>query len=177
MARRLILKCLPAAAALGLLATPAFAGGVVAALDADPPRAMAGSPFTVGFTVISMHDGQPQSDVEPEVTATNPATGEVVNVVAKSDGTAGHFVATLRLPSAGQWNWEIQPYRKMIENYPPSVFTPILASAPGAAAEPAPQPGPAAQAVASWLPLAAIGALAALVTLAWAFTRRRRAMA
>jgi len=171
MLRRSILSLALALAAILALAMPALAGGVVVTLDSTPTDVQAGVPFTVGFMIISAHDGSPQPGFEPIVTATNPATGESITVTARREGAPGHYVAALTLPSAGEWNWEIQPLGKEAFNYPPSVMTPITVSAPAAQSAPA----QAAPAFASWPALIAIVAAAAVASAVLVIRRRAAA--
>jgi plastocyanin len=95
--------------ALGLLATPALAGGwATVRLDQPPGEIPVGTPWRIGFTVLQ-HDVTPNSDVTPVIQAINKATGEVVTATARQDGPVGHFVAELTLPASGEWKWEITP--------------------------------------------------------------------
>jgi hypothetical protein len=179
---RFVSSMVPALAAAVLLAGAALAGGVVVSLDAAPPDLAPGTPFTVGFTILSAHDGSSQNGMEPIITLTNAATGEKVVVTARAEGEAGHYVAGITLPSAGQWDWEIQPLGKYAENYPASVMVPIqaleaAASVPanGGAAAPAPAMGKITTQTVSLLLLAgsALALLAAFVT---RFVPRQRAV-
>jgi len=144
MVRRLVLKTIFVLVLLLALAVPALAGGVVVSLDGAPQNATPGDPFEVGFTILSAHDGSPQVGMGPIVMLTNAATGETVEVTAEDSGEAGHYVAVVTLPSEGQWSFEIQPLGKYADNYPPSVMTPIQASAPAAAEASVPNTGQAA---------------------------------
>jgi len=182
MSRRSTLSVALALALALAFAAPALAGGVVVSLDDAPPDAQAGVPFTIGFTVFSAHDGSPQSDLEPTVTATDPASGEQMTVTAEPEGADGHYVATLTLPTEGAWRWEIQPLGKYAENYPASVMTPITVRAAAQPAAPAPVAQPAAPAPAEiqagptatpWPALAAIVAAAATASLVLVRARRR----
>jgi hypothetical protein len=185
MLRRSVLSCALALAATLALAMPALAGGVVVTLDDTPAGVEAGVPFTVGFTVISAHDGSAESGLAPTITFTNPATGETVTAAAKPDGAQGHYIARLMLPSEGEWNWEIQPFGKFAGDFPASVFTPIAVGAPAgqpAKIEPPAQSVPAQQ-VAPAAPAAqpdtalvpALGAVALVaVAAAIALVRGRR---
>jgi len=139
MLRRSILSLALALAAILALAMPALAGGVVVTLDSTPTDVQAGVPFTVGFMIISAHDGSPQPGFEPIVTATNPATGDSITLTARREGAPGHYVATLTLTSAGEWNWEIQPFGKEAFGYPASVMTPLQVRAPAGQDISAPQ--------------------------------------
>jgi hypothetical protein len=104
--------------AIGLLLAlvPAvLAGGwAVITLDEMPGEVRAGEPWTVGFTVLQhgqtpvhiLDDGTP---IEARLIATNPATGERVNVIAEPTGESGHFTVEITFPSEGEWTWTISP--------------------------------------------------------------------
>ena len=65
--------------------------------------------------------------------ATHAATGETVTAHARATGEGGHYTASMTLPTAGAWNWEIQPDA----GFPAELtarFTPLEVSAPSAAA-------------------------------------------
>ncbi len=174
MSRRSTFGVVLALAAALAFAMPARAGGVVISLDDVPPDAQAGVPFTIGFTVFSAHDGSPQSDLEPIITATDPVSGEKMTVTAEPEGAVGHYVATLTLPAEGEWQWEIQPWGKYAEDYPASVMTPIKVRA--AAAQPAAPAAPEVQVsptAAPWPALAAIVAVAAAASIVLVRARRR----
>jgi hypothetical protein len=178
MLRRSILSCCLALAAILALAMPALAGGVVVSLDGTPADVQAGVPFEVGFTIFSAHDGSPQAGMDPILTATNPATGESLKVSARPQGAGGHYVASLTLPTAGEWQWEIQPYGNFMEDYPASVFTPIQVSAP-AAAQPAANPQVAAQPALDLSPVAVLVGAGVVILIAGAalvLNRRRAAV-
>jgi hypothetical protein len=125
MSRRSILSVIVALMAILVVALPVLAGGVVVTLDGLPSDVESGSPFTVGFNIFSAHDGSPQSGFQPTVTATNPVTQEKITVTAEPEGDEGHYVATLTLPVAGEWQWEIQPFGQGAYDYPASVMTPL----------------------------------------------------
>ncbi len=91
------------------LSTSALAGGwATVRLDEAPTGLVAGTPWQFGFMVLQ-HGVTPNSDVSPVVRAIHRETGEVVTAVARQDGPAGHFVAELTLPRAGEWQWSIAP--------------------------------------------------------------------
>jgi hypothetical protein len=99
-----------------LAAVPAvLAGGwATVTLDELPGDVRAGEPFTVGFLVMQhgitpVHDLGEGYPIEPLIVATNPATGERVEVVAEPAAELGHFTAELTLPSEGAWAWSITP--------------------------------------------------------------------
>ena len=105
--KRLLLKLLPGLC-LVLLAGTALAGGVVVSLDGEIANPEAGTPFDVNFTILSAHDGSVQDSFFPTIKATHAETGEVVTTHAQATGE-GHYTASLTLPAAGTWNWEILP--------------------------------------------------------------------
>lgn len=125
MYRRITISVWITLAALAVLAIPAFAGGVVVSLDNLNGEPEAGEPFRVTFTVYSMHTGDPAPGLYPNVTATNPKTGEEIQVIAQAEGAPGHYLAELAFPSAGQWEWQIQPFGREVFDYPASTFTPF----------------------------------------------------
>jgi hypothetical protein len=102
--------------ALFLATAPAaLAGGwATVTLDELPAAVRAGEPFTVGFMVMQhgispVHDLGEGYPVEPLIIASNPATGERVEVIAQPTAELGHFAAELTLPSEGAWAWSITP--------------------------------------------------------------------
>lgn len=98
------------AAALALLLTmaaPVLAGGwaeIVADPATEPP--VAGEPVELGFTVLQ-HGKTPAPWETPTVHLRNAATGATLDVVATNDRSDGHFVATVTLPEAGYWTWQV----------------------------------------------------------------------
>lgn len=153
----------------GLLLALALVGGVraggwsIVVLDSEDALVGVNSPLAadtpvmIGFTVLQ-HGQTPMNDLAPRIIATNQATGAIEQVVATAEGGPGHYVATLRLPEAGVWSWQID------------AFGPIATMAPLTVAAPAPAPAPAAPALVPWLALLIVlaGGLALVVT------RRRR---
>lgn len=111
----------------------AWAGGVVVTLDHSTTSPQAGVPLAVGFTIISMHTGEPEAGYAPEVRAVNPASGERLAVTARPEGAPGHYLATLLFPAPGEWRWEIQPHGAGVEDYPASVLSPLQVRAAPAA--------------------------------------------
>jgi hypothetical protein len=146
-----------ALAALLALTVPALAGGVVVTLDSAPTDVRAGVPFDIGFMIISAHEGhEAMTGGSPTLIARNPDTGELVTVQGVEDGKAGHYLASITLPSGGSWNWEIQVWGQKF------TMSPIDVGAAGA------QPVQAAQSAATLPALevrALLPVLAALVLL------------
>jgi plastocyanin len=100
-------------ALLAVLALPhvGYAGGVAVVLDRQPADPEAGKAFTVGFLVRSAHeDRTPIEALEPTVRLTRLGGDEQVKTTATPEGAAGHYVASILLPTAGQWRWSIQPF-------------------------------------------------------------------
>ncbi len=136
------------AAGLALVAALALpgitlAGGVSVDPDRPLPDPVAGQPFTVGFTIHSLHDNQPAiTDVKPIVVFSNPATGEQVHETAAAQGVPGHYAVTLTLKSPGDWRWQFQPYGTEVSDYlvtMPNLHVRKPGEAP-AAAQAAPNP-------------------------------------
>jgi hypothetical protein len=118
---------------------------------------VAGESFIIGFTVLQ-HGERPMVGLTPRITATHAASGETAAFTATADGPAGHYAATLTLPRAGAWAWQIDAYGF------PAVMAPL------AVLEPAPAASPARLPVA--LPVAAL--LAALTAAGLLLAQRAR---
>jgi hypothetical protein len=168
-----MLKLLPGLLLSLFLAGTALAGGVIVSLDTAVPETHAGDPFTVAFTIRSMHDGSLQDGFSPFVTATHAQSGESLTFDARSLGEPGRYAVTLALPAAGEWAWQIHPEahypEELIAAMPPIQALPAAGSAPAAASAPAATP-PVVAPGHLWA-AAAVGLLA-LVTLVLA---RRKA--
>jgi hypothetical protein len=120
MTRR-ILRGLAAASLLVALAAGAASAGGWATIQTDtgnPSQPNAGEPFTFGFTVLQ-HGVTPAGWVEtPTFLGINGATGERVEVKAVAQGADGHFVATVTLPAAGIWTWQVVLTDLIVETAP-----------------------------------------------------------
>jgi hypothetical protein len=95
-------------AMLLILAAPVAAGGW-AEIEADaqtttPP--LEGTPIVVGFTVLQ-HGETPAPWETPTVQFSDLASGARIDVVATNDRADGHFVASVTLPRAGYWTWQV----------------------------------------------------------------------
>lgn len=91
------------------LAGPAAAGGwaeIVADADADTEPPIAGEPIALGFTVLQ-HGRTAAPWETPTVHLRNVATGDTIDVVGINDRSDGHFVATVTVPEAGYWSWQV----------------------------------------------------------------------
>jgi len=173
--------------ALALLlatAAAALAGGwAVIALDAPLGDVHAGQPWAVNFTVLQhgrtpVHKLDANSPVEPLFVATNPATGERLEVAATPLEEVGRYTLEVTFPSDGAWEWAIEPRPLIGETAfaPLDVLPAIAQSAAQPAlspAAPASESGLSALVALSW---AAAGVAAAAVALAL-FRARRRAPA
>jgi hypothetical protein len=102
MTRRFFVKLLPGLLCV-LVAATAWAGGIVISLEGDVPAAQAGTPFTLNFTIRSAHDGSLQEGFTPFVLLTNAQTGETLRFSAAEQDEAGHYAASITVPSAGTW--------------------------------------------------------------------------
>ena len=119
MTRR-ILRSLAAAALLVALSAGAASAGGWASIkaDTDNPQPNAGETFTFGFTVLQ-HGVTPAGWVEtPTFLGINGSTGERVEAKAVAQGADGHFVATVTIPSAGYWTWQVVLTDLIVETAP-----------------------------------------------------------
>jgi hypothetical protein len=90
---------------LTLAASPAGAGGwAVSTLDAMP-QPKAGEDVDVGFTM--RQHGRTPVDVEDAGITTRSEDGTTAFWPARHDGPTGHYIATVRFPTAGTFTWEI----------------------------------------------------------------------
>ncbi|HET9907246.1 MAG TPA: hypothetical protein VFQ23_11410 [Anaerolineales bacterium] len=88
---------------------PVFAGGwAVITLDELPSDVAAGTPLTIGFTVLQ-HGKTPMPDLEPTVTA-QLSNGKPITFFAAPAEKPGHYTATLTFPEEGNWEWSIQAF-------------------------------------------------------------------
>ncbi len=120
-----------ALAALLLTHQPATAGGWVT-VELDEPLAdlRAGEAVTVGFLVQQHGDKPINLDPPPVLTATHATAGERVEFVSRQQGEQGHYTMQVELPSAGTWQWRIDPAPfPVIELEPVEVGTADTASA------------------------------------------------
>lgn len=111
MSTRRISALLSGCILLLLLATPAKAGGwAVVTVDELPPYVHAGEPMTLGFTV-RQHGQHPVNLENVVLTATQVSTKEMLTFTARQEGATGHYAVEVLLPTAGTWDWSIQPDR------------------------------------------------------------------
>lgn len=92
-----------------LLVTPAQAGGwAVVTVDELPPYGYADVPMTLGFTV-RQHGQHPVNLENVVLTANHLPKGETLTFTARQEGPTGHYMVEVLLPTAGTWDWSIQP--------------------------------------------------------------------
>ncbi|MCC6299953.1 MAG: c-type cytochrome [Anaerolineales bacterium] len=90
------------------LAMPVLAGGwAVITLDELPMNVVVGEPLNIGFTV-RQHGKTPLTGIDASVTIR--AGLETLVFVAKEEGEPGHYVAALKFPAAGEWEWSIAAF-------------------------------------------------------------------
>jgi hypothetical protein len=168
MPNRLVLKLLPGLLLALALAGTALAGGVVVSLDTPLPQPNAGQAFSIEFTIRSAHDGSLQGGLTPFITATDAQTGEALTFEAGALQDTGRYAATIVLPTAGEWAWQIHP----TVDYPHE----MIAVMPPIQVQPAALPAPSPAALApSLLWVAAMAVL--LLALGVGLAARRRAVA
>jgi hypothetical protein len=149
---RLQLLLAAAVLALGVPgAGPALARDLTVTLDPLPPEVAVGVPLRVGFTILAAPDGQPVPGLTPLIVARQRGRLHVMTL-ARPQSPGGHYQATLILPAAGVWQWEVHPSGQLDAAGIP--FSPLLVHDPTAAADP-PR--------ALWWLLALAGGLALLI--------------
>jgi hypothetical protein len=120
-------------AAAGLLVALSIgevsAGGwaTIVADSGNPSQPSVGEPFTFGFTVLQ-HGVTPAGWVGATYVAIDATTGDRIEAKATGKGADGHFVASVTLPHAGTWTWQVQ-LAELIVDTPPAAFA--VASADG----------------------------------------------
>jgi hypothetical protein len=114
---------------LGLTLTGASAGGwaTITADSTNPPQPNAGERFTFGFTVLQ-HGVTPAGWVGATFVGINATTGARVEAKAIGQGPDGHFVATVTLPTAGYWTWQVELTDLMVQTAPAQL---VVATANG----------------------------------------------
>jgi hypothetical protein len=129
MPNRLFRALAAALLVTGVTLASASAGGwaTITADKANPPQPHAGQPFTFGFTVLQ-HGVTPAGWVDPTFIGINVTTGARVQAAATPQGADGHFVATVTLPTAGNWTWQVEMTDLIVETPPVSL---VVATASG----------------------------------------------
>jgi hypothetical protein len=120
------------AAVLALPLSVAAGGWSTVELDAPPADVRPNQPFTIGFTVLQ-HGVRPVPKLAPTIMLTRSGSDERVVVMAREAGQPGHYVASITLPSAGTWHWEIAAFGTPVR------MTPLIVAAPAPTAQPVPR--------------------------------------
>lgn len=166
---------------LALTVAGVQAGGwAVITVDELPASIVAGQPFTIGF-MVRQHGRTPRSDLEPIARFTRRDTRDSINFTARREGGDGHYVAEVKLPAWGQWNWkiDIESFGMVTQEMAPlTVLAAAPAAAPAAASEFLPVEVSAPAANVASLAAGLGGVVVALgALLFWLRTRARPAVA
>ena len=111
MSKRLTMSFVATGLALVGLNTMAFGGGwSVATLDEWPTQVVANQPFTISYSlrqhgVRLLRNQFGRAIFEQPVQGALPLTFEV-----RPTHSEGHYTATITLPSAGQWQWQLHAF-------------------------------------------------------------------
>ena len=99
------------AVVLSLLLTPvALAGGwATTTLDQPVVELQAGQSYEIGYTVLQ-HGVTPVRDATPSIRARLASDLTYQVFPARAESKLGHYVATVSLPTAGDWTWEVDPH-------------------------------------------------------------------
>jgi len=93
-----------------IFTVPSLAGGwAVITLDELPGQVVEGEPLEIGF-MVRQHGMTPMKGLSPIVHARVSPLGKSITFIAEEKGEAGHYVATLTLPEAGEWQWSIEAF-------------------------------------------------------------------
>jgi hypothetical protein len=94
------------------MAAPAAAGGwATSTLDQTPTQLATGTDQPIGFTVLQ-HGRTPVDPTEGGTQAVgirmvDITNGTTLTFPAQQSGPTGHYVSTVRIPTAGTWQWEV----------------------------------------------------------------------
>ena len=97
---------------IGLLVTvgPARAGGWATLTVSELPAVVvAERPFTIEFT-LRQHGQTAVTGFEADILATHAASGEQLRFATAANPEAENYIATVTLPQAGEWQWEINSW-------------------------------------------------------------------
>jgi hypothetical protein len=132
MSTRLFRALAAALLLVGLTLTSAAAGGwaTIVADTTNPPQPNAGQPFTFGFMVLQ-HGVTPAGWVEtPTFVGIETVSGTRVEAKANGQGADGHFVATVTLPKAGVWTWQVVLTDLVVQTTPQPLVVATAAGKP-----------------------------------------------
>jgi hypothetical protein len=153
----LLLLTLPAVAHAGGFATTG--------LSSTPEGLRAGQAWKVELTILQ-HGRTPLPDLRPEV-VTRDADGNRTTFRARPAGQAGHYLATVRFPKAGQWTYFVYDG---FNNAMPTTYPAVVIQPAGAAAPTVRRPDPVGP---PGLPIALAGVLLLGAATVWLVHRRR----
>lgn len=91
---------------LAVAGTSSAGGWAITTFDSLPSEIKAGETYVFGF-IIRQHGDKPHPGLSPKITFTS-AAGETVVFRGRDQGAPGHYAAEVRLPSPGEWTWEIE---------------------------------------------------------------------
>jgi hypothetical protein len=164
--RHLALSTALASVALAVFVTPvAFAGGwAVTTLDELPTVIRAGQTYPIGYT-IRRHGQTPFVGAQSAIEIRSPNGGTTERFAGQPEGAPGHYVAQVRFPEPGDWEWiaDQAPFQRQplgsISVMPVGMGdSPVTESV-------AAQPAPAA--VTSGAPVVLITTVLAVALIAW----------
>lgn len=91
-----------------LIASAAWAGGwATTSLDTTPGELRAGETYEIGYTILQ-HGVHPVAVDHTEIRLRGPwKVGGVQVFEGVADGPKGHYVATVTIPEAGEYRWEV----------------------------------------------------------------------
>ncbi len=91
---------------LGMFASPVLAGGwAVTTFDNLPGEFVSGHEYTLGYT-IRQHGVTPINVDKTEILAV-ATSGRTLSFPGKSDGTVGHYIASVYFPAGGTYSWQV----------------------------------------------------------------------
>jgi hypothetical protein len=91
---------------LGMLATTAIAGGwAVTTFDDLPGQFVSGKEYLLGYT-IRQHGETPVNVDKTEILAV-ASSGRSLSFPGKSQGSIGHYVASVYFPAGGTYTWQV----------------------------------------------------------------------
>lgn len=98
---------LTAAALMVLASSTAWAGGwAMTSLDSTPGELRAGETYEIGYTILQ-HGVRPVVVDHTEIRLHGPWKGDVHVFEGEPRGPEGHYVATITIPEAGEYRWEV----------------------------------------------------------------------
>jgi hypothetical protein len=94
--------------ALVAVVAPVGAGGwAITVLDKLPGEFRAGETYHLGYRILQ-HGVDPFPGAETGISMVNTATAATLFFPGRPEGAAGHYVADVRVPTAGEWRWTVE---------------------------------------------------------------------